>query len=396
MLQGYNVVDFAGPIGLLCVLIVGVGEIRRWLSSPKQVQYVLGAIFGLVAVIEMEMPISPFEGVIIDLRIVPVILAGAFLGWRGLAVCLIMAIATRLYIGGVGAGSGVASVVISGALGALWTSATRAHLRRGFWQLCQLGLISGLSFVSAALLPADIAIWFVWNAAPILWLIYLVTIPIVGALIQREIRRIEAEHFMREGASTCPDSGLLRPASFIRETLQLAATEPKGTVAGLLVIWPVYAKWLGTFWGSGLTSRVQAAMAIALVGRLTHSGRIGLSRHGHLLVPLTAEEVAQHQDATESLSRRLAQTELRLSAGQKFRFGAKLRVLPAQNDAELFDLLQSVESIESPSAVSCDGQPTSYAAAQAGIGTRQSRDSLFAKLDATLAVSRTDTVRLND
>ncbi|WP_116598969.1 LytS/YhcK type 5TM receptor domain-containing protein [Primorskyibacter marinus] len=108
MLQGYNIVDFAGPIGLLCVLIVGVGEIRRWLSSPQQAQYVLGAIFGLVAVIEMEMPISPFEGVIIDLRIVPVILAGAFLGWRGLAVCLVMAIATRVYTGGVGASSGIA------------------------------------------------------------------------------------------------------------------------------------------------------------------------------------------------------------------------------------------------------------------------------------------------
>ena len=395
MLQGYNVIDFAGPLGLLCILIVGVGEIRRWLSSPKQAQYVLGAVFGLVAVIEMHMPITPFDGVIIDLRIVPVVLAGAFLGWRGLSVCMGMAIAARLQIGGAGALAGVAAVLLAGALGATWTRLTRAHLRRRMVHLVQLGLASCVTFASAIFLPEGIDIWFLKNAAPIMWMIYLVTIPIVGALIQRELRRIESELYMREGTSTCPETGLLRPASFNRETIQLSVNGPRGTVGGILVIWPIYANWLGTFWGSGLRARVQAAMAMVLVGRVTHADLIGLSRKGHLLVPLTAGEVKDQLAVTENLTRPLSQTELRLSSGQRFRVCAKLRVLAAGSEAELFDLLQSVDSMAPMQAPLAEKEAAIFTPPEVET-VPHGRDSLFAKLEATLAVSRTDTVRLKD
>ncbi|WP_375267454.1 LytS/YhcK type 5TM receptor domain-containing protein, partial [Planktotalea sp.] len=62
----------------------------------------MGLAFGGVAWVQMNMPLEPMEGLILDLRNVPLALCAAFLGWRASLICFLIAAGTRLQIGGIG------------------------------------------------------------------------------------------------------------------------------------------------------------------------------------------------------------------------------------------------------------------------------------------------------
>lgn len=106
--------DFAASLAVLALLAESYGVIRRRFVGAFAAPIVLGVLFGLMAVVQMHRPFEPFDGVIIDMRNVPIALAGAFLGWRGLLPCLGIAVATRMGIGGVGMVSGIAAMAMSG------------------------------------------------------------------------------------------------------------------------------------------------------------------------------------------------------------------------------------------------------------------------------------------
>ncbi len=74
---------------------------------------VMGMAFGLVATFRMNAPLEMVPGVIVDMRNVPIALAGAFLRWRAALLCLVMAVSMRGYIGGVGMPSGIMAMVIA-------------------------------------------------------------------------------------------------------------------------------------------------------------------------------------------------------------------------------------------------------------------------------------------
>ena len=113
-------VEMAGPIALVALLATLYGNIKTIASSEGLGQMLLGAIFGAMSMMMMFSTKEPFDGLLIDLRNVPIALAGAFLGLRGMLVCVTIAAVTRLGMGGVGASSGVAAMVICGFAGLLW------------------------------------------------------------------------------------------------------------------------------------------------------------------------------------------------------------------------------------------------------------------------------------
>ena len=71
--------SFLGTISLMALLAVGYGVVVRAFRRPAMVQVTLGALFGGAAVLAMLDPAHLSDGVIVDLRSVPVTLAGAFL-----------------------------------------------------------------------------------------------------------------------------------------------------------------------------------------------------------------------------------------------------------------------------------------------------------------------------
>lgn len=75
---------------MLGTFAVVLDAIRRRLPGPRLAETALGLLSGAVAILQMMSPIEPVEGLPVDLRQVPVVLAGAVPGPRGLLACLLL------------------------------------------------------------------------------------------------------------------------------------------------------------------------------------------------------------------------------------------------------------------------------------------------------------------
>ncbi|MEM6341739.1 MAG: LytS/YhcK type 5TM receptor domain-containing protein [Pseudomonadota bacterium] len=72
--------------------------LRDRIASRWQAKDVLAVFWGCVVVLQMNPPLSPVDGVIVDMRNVLIILASAFLGLRGLCIRLAIAVGTRTFL----------------------------------------------------------------------------------------------------------------------------------------------------------------------------------------------------------------------------------------------------------------------------------------------------------
>jgi len=62
---------FIGSLAVLAMLALVYGHLQRSMMRPEMGEGLMGFWFGLVAVVEMYMPIEPMPGLIIDLRNAP-------------------------------------------------------------------------------------------------------------------------------------------------------------------------------------------------------------------------------------------------------------------------------------------------------------------------------------
>lgn len=129
---------FAQSIALAIVLAYGLRTValRVGPGRPRIVQALSGLIFGLLAVVFMQLPFEVRPGVLIDLRNLAVFLAGPFGGGVSSLVAGVLAGAYRLYLGGEGALAGTASVLTVAAVG--WLIGWRCG-RLTTWRSAGLG-----------------------------------------------------------------------------------------------------------------------------------------------------------------------------------------------------------------------------------------------------------------
>lgn len=200
-----TLLDFVGSLAIIALLSVAYGGLRARLPGEKLAPSILGLAFGAVAILQMHAPLEPIEGLIVDMRNVPMVLAGAFLGLRGLVLCLVIGIAFRLGIGGVGVWAGIGAMLIAGGVGAFWRATTLGQHRRKGRTIVSLGVMANLHMVAAVLLPMDVAVFFLTEAGPVLVGLNLLAIPIVATLLERE--RILIESGARQRAAALKEDG---------------------------------------------------------------------------------------------------------------------------------------------------------------------------------------------
>ncbi|MCK0169223.1 hypothetical protein MWU52_16840 [Jannaschia sp. S6380] len=214
-----TLLDFLGPLALLGMMAVAFGAVRRLIPGCQLSTSVLGLLFGTVAILQMNAPFSPVDGLIVDMRNVAVALAGAFLGLRGFVICLIIAAAMRLQIGGVGAASGIAAMILAGGAGVLWHAMTW-HRPRGIWSMAGLAGLMSVHLLAVVLLPSDLAIWFLSQAAPVIVALNLFAVTLIGLLLERERLRAAEEARLRAALASDPGERLMS-----REALEWAVTQ---------------------------------------------------------------------------------------------------------------------------------------------------------------------------
>ncbi|MEM7710861.1 MAG: LytS/YhcK type 5TM receptor domain-containing protein [Pseudomonadota bacterium] len=276
--------DFIGSLAVICLLAMAYGTIRRNLPGVALAPQLLGMLFGFVAVLQMYAPIEPFPGMIIDLRVVPVILAGAFLRPQGMVTCLLIAVAGRVSIGGTGMTAGVVTILLAGGVGMAWTTITAGPERRNWLALMCLGLAAPISFLGALMLPYEMTMWFVTQATLPLALVYAITIPLVGNMLERERVRMDTEARLRAAARAEPESGFPD-----REDLQdeMARSLAAGIFdRGAAVLQVAFRPGLGHsgFWGEDVEDLVAVSLYQRIAPLLPDGVIIGEIRSGQVLI----------------------------------------------------------------------------------------------------------------
>ena len=269
-----TLLGFLGSLSIVAMLSVAYGAVRRRLPGAALGAPVLGVLFGLVAAIQMQMSFSPIPGVVIDMRCVPVALAGAFLGLRATLVCCAIAIAARLQIGGLGTVAGSAGLVLSALAGLLWAAATRDG-PRGWRALLALAAMSCANIGSVVFLPADVALWILVEAFPALAALYFLAIPAVAALLERERLLMAEEARMREAAllgaadASAPGEGLRR---------SFAQARSSGALAGEVVTIGLRLRWagaVGVLWGGEALPIALRTLGARMAALLPEGGVVG-------------------------------------------------------------------------------------------------------------------------
>jgi hypothetical protein len=211
------IVDFASALAVVIVLAFVYGRVRQWLAFPRTSQIFLGCFFGFAAVVQMSSPLVPMEGLVIDMRNIPIALCGAFLGWRASLTCLAIAAMTRIGIGGIGMWSGLLGMVFAMLGGRLWAIWTRRLESRNALHLFGLGVMGSAHLFAAPVLPEPAFTWFVTYAMLPIFLINMVVIPSVAALLEAEHRKISKENLLLAAVDRHPETGLMTAPAFERE-----------------------------------------------------------------------------------------------------------------------------------------------------------------------------------
>jgi GGDEF domain-containing protein len=331
--------DFASSLAIIAILSWGYGMMRRVIAGAVLAPLLLGVLFGLVAVLQMHAPIQPVPGLIIDLRAVPVVLAGAFLGWSGLLACLGIALAARYGIGGVGMASGLIVITLAGFGGLIWDRLTRHMKRRGLRQLLMLAALTCCSMVAGVILPTQLAVWFYSTAALPLAVMYMVAVPAVGALLERERTMLHLEGAMKAAAHTDMASGLFTRHAFAREVAHVSAAGGLPPIAAVVVLTVQHRRFLSAHWGAAIMGHILGGLRHRLASLVCHGGMLGKSRNGRILIAVTAQELARIDDLLMTLRRAVSDRAIALPGGDSARIRVTDKVVllpdPANVDATM-------------------------------------------------------------
>lgn len=234
--------DFAGSLAIVFVLALIYAQVQRLFYSQQHGKMLLGLAFGGVAWLQMNLPIEPMEGLIIDLRNIPLVLCGAFLGWRGSLLCFAIAASTRIGIGGIGMMSGLLGMMIALSVGGAWAHVTRSLPKRSLRHMILLSMLGSLHLSAAMILPDAARTWFYLNASLPIALLNLVSITLAASLLDAEQRKIERENRLAASVSFDPDHGALTKPAFEREISLRVSAGTMAPPAALLVVKLRYAE----------------------------------------------------------------------------------------------------------------------------------------------------------
>ena len=344
-----DVADAAASLSLIFVLALAYGALHRRMPDRVRPQCVLGVLFGVVALLEMMRPIEPFDGVLIDLRNVPIALAGAFLGRSGLACCLIIAIISRWYLGGVGATAGIAGMCVAGGMGYIWQKCIPAQNGRHIGHMVLLAALMSAHIATGLMLPGYAMLWFFGNAVGPLLMLNLLAVPIAALILDRERTLIQQTADLQSAAEQHTKAGLMAWPRFSKEVASHMTASPNGTVAGLAEITVDHRNWLGRILGLRDEETVLGAMRFRLENSEFDMGYAGLLLGRRIMVPISADLAVQPARTAQRLHHLLSPDDMTLPGGLTSTLDVNVVVHQAASHPAMADLLHrlSVEKTRS-------------------------------------------------
>lgn len=359
--------DFVSSIAVLGLSVVGFSALgpglkNQWFSAP-----LLGVLFGLVAGLQMSMPLSPTDGVIIDMRNVPIVLAGAFLGARGLLACLCVTVSIRLGIGGVGAVAGILGMLIAGGVGYLWAQYRYTLRLPHGWSLALLGGAVNVHMLSAFTVPSDIMLWYFAEAAPTVAALNMTCVPALGWLLTREQESILHRAHLSASAQVDPVTRLLTPDAFAQEVAHLNAADGDNRVVGMIALTLKNSAWLKKTWGDGAVRQAIGGLRMRLVALYGAARPLGNDTRQRILVPVTAAEMRDLRPIRQALRRLASDTPLRLDGDVEMPLSVVVESISFRHPDRADETLKDISNAANMRRAATQGQPAKRTATRAEV-----------------------------
>ena len=220
---------------VLCLLYSAV--IRAWRVQGVASQAAAGVLFGSFVILGMFSPVVIVPGVLLDTRTVVLGMAGLFGGPLVAGIALGMGAAWRLWLGGLGAWSGVLVMVLCTVLGLLYRQGRlRGQLRINYPTLLAFGfLLHVVALASFCLLPVDVQKQLHATPPLLFLLIFSLGTVLMGLLLHDVEKRVATEQALVESsarlqaiASSMPDLLFVLDARGIY--LEVLSTHPLSLV----------------------------------------------------------------------------------------------------------------------------------------------------------------------
>jgi diguanylate cyclase len=196
-------------VALMALLAIAFGTLER-LDMPRwRRSALIGAVFGLGAVIAMLAPTQLGSGGQIDGRSIVVGLGAAFGGVPAAVVSAAIAGCFRYFV--VGGGSalvGTIGIALAAILGLAWMRICTCNGRPNPAQLALAGVMISFQAVVVVMLPYERAVAFIMNFYPLLLIASVVGAMVLGSLISRERHILDSRDEWRQMAEIDQLTGL--------------------------------------------------------------------------------------------------------------------------------------------------------------------------------------------
>lgn len=299
--------EMIGALAIIGLLAVAYGTVLRRIAARGSALVLLGSMFGVMAMLEMLDPVELMPGVIADVRSLPLALAGAFLGWRGLLPAVAIAMVTRAGIGGTGAEAGLFGMVLIsvGALG--WHHLYGRAPQRHVGHLLALAVLVNAALVSVFIMPYGIAISFLTYMGPVIVVLNTAGILLAGSLMEREHRlALEAEH-LKQSAVIDPATGFLNRFGFRRALSRSCARDDEGRGWAGMLIDIEHKSWLMCTLGQGALNSVIEGLPARLEPHLRRGDICAHLGGGKMAVLLPDISETEAQETANLILREIAQ-----------------------------------------------------------------------------------------
>ncbi|MEC5292468.1 diguanylate cyclase [Aurantimonas sp. C2-6-R+9] len=271
------ILDLANDVGLLALLAISYGALRRarWPGGTQAVT--LGLVFGAAAIATMLQASIPLPGIMIDARIIVVALAAAFGGPLPATIAAAAAGIYRIAVGGAGTGIGLAVLGFGVVAGLLWWHTWRRRSHASLASLFFLGLTISCQALLLPLLPIQASATSIGLSVAALMASCILATLLLGALMRREDSLIAREKSLLIDAFTDPLTGLANRRAFDQRLEEWTTVQPLRPFA-LMMIDVDHFKTINDRFGHDCGDRALAAVGDVL--RRLESEKDMVARYG--------------------------------------------------------------------------------------------------------------------
>ncbi|WAJ28908.1 GGDEF domain-containing protein [Antarcticirhabdus aurantiaca] len=198
-------VRLVNDLGAFALIALGYRAVFKHFAAAWARSVVLGIMFGMGALWAILNSAEVRPGVFVDARCVMIALAGPFGGPVSTVLAAALASLYRLWLGGAGAYTGTANIIVTAIIGIV--SAHALGIERNVLSrrhLAWLGLASSAGFLTIFALPSEIA-WPIFKATFIPVLIAnALGVLLLGQFLGRERRSLDRQHELEVEAFVDP------------------------------------------------------------------------------------------------------------------------------------------------------------------------------------------------